>query len=292
MVQTSDGYLWLGTGSGLFRFDGVRAVAWQPPNDQLLPSSIITSLVVARDGTLCIGTRNGLASWKNGKLTRYPELAGLQIFPLLEDHEGSIWAGAHGVPDGKLCEIQGSVRCYPMIAGLGNGVFGLHEDRKGNLWVGLTTGVWRWKPGPSQFYALPEPNGVQGIADGEDGAALVTTAGGIRRLIGGTSQVAFPLPASMRGLARGMLRDRDGGLWVRTSGKGLVHLHQGRTDVFSQPDGLTGDQVSSFYEDREGNIWVSTLNGVDRFRELPVVTYSANQGMSSIPSAVLASVRK
>ena len=134
---------------------------------------------------------------------------------------------------------------------------GLHEDPKGNLWLGSNTGVWRWKPGPPQFYALPnDPSGVQGIAEGEDGAALVTTAGGIRRLIGGTSQVAFPLPASVRGLARGMLRDRDGGLWVGTAGKGLVHLHQGRTDVFSQPDGLTGDFISNFFEDREGSVSV------------------------------------
>src|SRR5262249_22144059 len=51
----------------------------------------------------------------------------------------------------------------------------------------------------------------------------------------------------------------------------------------------TGDTVWDFFEDREGNIWVATVNGLDRFRELPVVTYSTNQGLSNTPSgAVLA----
>src|SRR6201986_2535772 len=56
IAQTPDGYLWLGTQFGLLRFDGVKNVPWQPPADQQLPSSAIMSLLVARDGTLWIGT--------------------------------------------------------------------------------------------------------------------------------------------------------------------------------------------------------------------------------------------
>src|ERR1700756_4338204 len=73
IAQTPDGYLWLGTEFGLYRFDGVKANAWQPPPDQPLPSSAIISLLAARDGTLWIGTFKGLASWKNGKLAQYAE---------------------------------------------------------------------------------------------------------------------------------------------------------------------------------------------------------------------------
>src|SRR5882724_243389 len=52
IAQTPDGYLWLGTEFGLYRFDGVRAVPWQPPAGQQLPSTYIRSLLAARDGTL------------------------------------------------------------------------------------------------------------------------------------------------------------------------------------------------------------------------------------------------
>jgi len=93
IAQTPDGYLWLGTEFGLRRFDGVRNVSWQPPPGQHLPSTNTFRLLTARDGTLWIGTSNRLASWKGGKVTLYPELAGQYIFAVLEDHEGTVWAG-------------------------------------------------------------------------------------------------------------------------------------------------------------------------------------------------------
>src|SRR5215467_6491596 len=94
IAQTPDGYLWLGTEFGLMRFDGVRTVPWQPPQGQHLPSKSIFSLLAARDGALWIGTSKGLASWKDGKLTRYPELAG-GIGPMLQDRQGTVWVGTY-----------------------------------------------------------------------------------------------------------------------------------------------------------------------------------------------------
>jgi PAS domain S-box-containing protein len=290
IAQTPDGYLWLGTAFGLYRFDGVRNVLWQPPPDQQLPSSTITRLVAARDGTLWIGTWNGLASWKNGKLTQYAELAGLAIRALVEDHEGSIWAGTNGSPgppDGKLCEIRnGSVQCHPEMSGVDRGVFGLHTDTKGNLWVRLQVGVWRWRPGPPEFYAVPglSKGRMQGMADSEDGSVLIAETGAVMRLADGKAEAVYRFPNARHGFRfLRMLRDRDGGLWVGPAGRGIVHIHQGRTDVFSESDGLSGDDIYDLFEDREGNIWVATINGLDRFHELPVVTYSKKQGLSEIP---------
>ncbi len=59
IAQTPDGYIWLGTEFGLVRFDGVENVPWEPPPDQHLPSTLIMSLLAARDGTLWIGTFKG-----------------------------------------------------------------------------------------------------------------------------------------------------------------------------------------------------------------------------------------
>ena len=101
LAQTPDGYLWLGTEFGLLRFDGVRAVPWQPPAGTRLPSDFIRGLLVARDGTLWIGTLNGLVSWKDGKLTQYAAVAGRAVGSLVQDRHGTIWFGAFN-PNG-LC---------------------------------------------------------------------------------------------------------------------------------------------------------------------------------------------
>jgi ligand-binding sensor domain-containing protein len=52
-------------------------------------------------------------------------------------------------------------------------------------------------------------------------------------------------------------------------------------DGFAQSDGLSGDYVRSLFEDREGNVWVATLDGLDCFREFAVPTISVKQGLSN-----------
>ena len=69
IAQSPDGYLWLGTQTGVYRFDGVRAVPLPLPR---LGGTSVGALLTARDGTLWIGTLNGLVSWKNGQLTEQP----------------------------------------------------------------------------------------------------------------------------------------------------------------------------------------------------------------------------
>src|ERR1700721_2063283 len=101
IAQTPDGYIWLATQFGLFRFDGVRDVPWQPPHNQNLPPGTIFSLLVARDGTLWIGAK-GLASFKDGHLPHYPALAGTYILPVLEDNEGPVWASGVRTPMGDV----------------------------------------------------------------------------------------------------------------------------------------------------------------------------------------------
>jgi signal transduction histidine kinase/ligand-binding sensor domain-containing protein len=282
IAQTPDGYLWLGTGVGLVRFDGVRNVPWQPPGDQRLPAGRIRHLLVTRDGTLWIGTEGGLGSLKNGQLTQYPEVAGHTIFALLEDREGTVWAGSYGSPNGKLCGVNnGSVHCYGDDGSFGQGVVALHEDGKGNLWARVPDGLWKWKPGPPKFYSLPgEPPGTQALSEDADGALLVGWKGGIYRFVDGKTEPYSPPGISRQFMSR-TLRDRNGGLWIGTHESGLIHVHQGRTDVFSSSDGLSGEVILSILEDREGDIWVGTNGGLDRFRNSAAVPFNVKQGLSN-----------
>src|SRR5262249_50656536 len=102
--------------------------------------------------------------------------------------------------------------------------------------------------------------------------------------------VPYPLPGPARQFqATSLLHDRNGGLWIGTRDRGLVHLHQGKIDGFTQSDGLSSENVSIIFEDREGSIWVATNEGLDRFRDFAVATFSAKQGLSdSVVSSVVA----
>src|SRR5215469_9300927 len=291
IAQTPDGYIWLGTEFGLLRFDGVRTVPWPPPGDQHLSSNQIFSLVTARDGTLWIGTGKGLASWKDGKLTQYAELAGRQIFALLEDRNGTVWVTGNAVTIGKLCAIwRDNVQCYGEDGTLGRGAFNLYEDSKGNLWAGVKNGLWKWRPGPPKFYPLAgEPDGIQALGEDTDGSLLVGWKSSLYRFIGGKTIPYLPSGTGPHFQARRILRDRDGGLWIGCVNQGLLHVHQGRLDVLVQSQGLSGDSVLSLFEDRENNIWATTINGLDRFRGFAVATLGQAQGLSSaVVEAVLA----
>jgi signal transduction histidine kinase/streptogramin lyase len=153
----------------------------------------------------------------------------------------------------------------------------MYEDRRGNLWMGDADRLWKWRPEPSTPIPMPA-EAVQSFAEEPDGTLLLATRKGIRALASGANRVT-PISGSAGSLrSRLLLRDRDGALWSADT-EGIVHMHDGRADRYTQLDGLSSDNVLRLFEDRESNVWVATLNGLDRFHDTAVATYTEKEGL-------------
>ena len=295
-TQTADGYFWFGTASGLVRFDGISLVPYAPSGLKL-PTRGFKHLLGARDGSLWIGTTSGLARLKDGKLQWYSDPARhIGIGSILEDHEGTIWVTRYHVPatEGPLCRVEGTgLHCYwkndgiPVHYGLG-----LTEDSAGNLWFGSKV-LCRWRAGSVATTYLNEianrrdaGDGILDVATGPSGTVWAATDGvgrdlGVRYFSGG-KWASYIVPGfdGSKVNALAMHVDRNGSLWIGTDNGGLYRVHDGIAEHYGTADGLSGNAVQSFYEDREGDLWVLTDAGIDMFRDTPVVSYSTREGLS------------
>jgi signal transduction histidine kinase/ligand-binding sensor domain-containing protein len=286
-AQTPDGYLWMGGEFGLLRFDGVRATPWVPPPGSAIPGDGVRALLVSHDGTLWIGAFRGLAAWDGRKLRVYPQLDGSMINTLHEDRDGALWIGGAGpIGGGLLCVMRReAAECQGGDGRFGTGIGGVYEQASGVLWVAAWDRLWRWKPSPPKPYPLPDRIiNLQVLTETQSGTMLVATLKGIQE-IKEPATTSHSIPASARKVqATALLRDRDGALWIGTRDAGILHVHRGRTDVFTPVDGLSGHRVNRFFEDREGSIWASTVQGVDRFRGVAAAHYARRQGLTSTAS--------
>ena len=294
ITQTTDGYLWVVDASGLRRFDGVHFVPWTPPPGKQLMSNDIVRALSARDGSLWIGTLRGLSHWTHQDLINYPNV---RVNPFFEEEDGTLWFLRVGNTDetGPLCKVNGSaVRCYGKADGIPPDQYTeLARDPAGNFWIGGSTSYTRWRPGSFQTYypsglkSNVGQTGVSAFAFGTDGSGWVAMRNPGRGL--GLQQLSHDAwkPFVVRGFdsstlkTRRLLLDRQNTLWVGTSGQGLYRISGGQVDHFGSSDGLSGDSVSDFLEDKEGNLWVSTDRGIDSFRDLPITTFSKREGLSS-----------
>jgi signal transduction histidine kinase/ligand-binding sensor domain-containing protein len=307
VAQTTDGYLWIGTTAGLWRFDGIRFVAWVPPDGQQLLSSRVNSLLATPDGSLWIGTALGLSRWKDGYLTNFANDKGV-VPAIVQAKDGTIWIlKAAGGDLGPLCEVAtGGMRCYGKENGIPAGVYySLAQDTQGNLWLGGDTALVRWAPASQTVYRPRElksnsgQGGISGLAADPEGSLWVgiPVPGPGLELAHMTAGVLsyFSSPQLHTKILAGsyiesLHLDRQRALWVGTSNHGLYRIYNDQIEHFGTAEGLSGDFIYDFFEDREGNLWVVTTKGLDCFRELSVTSFSASEGLSSEEvDAVLAS---
>jgi signal transduction histidine kinase/ligand-binding sensor domain-containing protein len=296
VTQTTDGYIWVGTEAGLFRFDGVRFVSWSSQEVEQMPSTSITALLGARDGSLWIGTDAGLVHRVNQHLITYLQGEGY-ISSILQDVNGEIWIARDRSGDNTqpLCKVIGiGVRCYGNEDGVPAFLAGpLVQDASSNLWLGGDTALLRWRPGSSNVYrpkALKSNAGVDGVealsvaADGSIwvGMALRGRGLGLQHLgDGGLKSFVAPKLNGETVEVTELLEDHEKNLWVGTSDQGIYRIHGADVDHYRTTDGLSSDFISQFYEDREGDLWVATAKGLDCFRDLRMSSFSTREGLSA-----------
>jgi len=305
IAQSADGYLWIGTTGGLYRFDGVRFTRWVSEFGEEQAAKNVTALLGTPDGSLWIGSESGLDRLRDGRLTRISTELDAAIVELTLQADGSIWAvRAYGAPFAtSLCRVhEDRLQCPVPLPGLELTTSsccarGFLREVDGSIWLGGDLGMIHWQAGKTSTIfpaALSQSRGMGGVSgivrdrrgDLWAGMGQPGRDGGLQRIVDGKLQplVTGTFDSSALSIFT-LYLDSQGAIWVGTWEQGLVRIHGDRVERFQASDGLSGDNVLRIFEDREGNIWVSTLRGLDRFRQFSVVPYSTREGLSSDDTA-------
>jgi signal transduction histidine kinase/ligand-binding sensor domain-containing protein len=302
LAQTGDGYLWLGTVSGLVRFDGVQFVPFLPRASDTLPTAGVRALMAGRDGTLWIVWETGSVSHLvDGRVTSYGIRDGLApVFGLAESSRGELVAGTEvglaRLANGEWKDV-GSEWGF-----MGTEARAVWFDRSDALWVETADRVvYRPLAGPRFLdpgWPLRRLAYQADFAQAADGtiwmAEMARSAHTLRRV-----GEAAPVTEVKVG-AYSLLIDRNGSLWVGSRGDGLRRVLdpsriRGRAvaqfgpeaEQFTEKDGLLSNVIWDLLEDREGSIWVASDRGLERFREGSLVPFTTRGGLR--PRSVFAS---
>ncbi|MBX9798936.1 MAG: hypothetical protein K2Y13_05690 [Burkholderiaceae bacterium] len=273
IAQTRNGYLWLGTNDSLYRFDGSRFVRYEAPDGKALG---IVSALLADGDDLWVGLRAGGVVLINPTgMHRFASDASLPagvVYSLARDRKGVIWAAAE---DG-LARYDGK-RWQPVAADLkfpGRKARTVFVDRSGTVWAVNEYRLFYLPEGAQAFMDSGlAVEGVSNIAQSADDSIWITErySGKLHRIVSAAGKLFISRAGSAT--SSGLLFDRSGALWISTLGRGLKYVATptdvyatGARERFTSKDGLSSDYVWPMLEDRDGNVWVGTNAGLDRFR--------------------------
>ncbi|MDB5174158.1 MAG: putative two-component system sensor kinase [Phycisphaerales bacterium] len=286
VFQTKDGYLWLGTQTGLVRFDGVRFTSVREVGGVSLENLWVQDLVEDADRGLWIATDGaGLFRLQDGTAKHYGVADGLpsdHVRYLLYDRHGDLWIGT---PNGLARFAQGKFITYHKELALGtDGVRAICEAKDGTIWVGgegPQLSAWNGSSFVTRpLLSVPADAVVNDLAADPDGAIWAGTTGGLVRLKDATERRW----SSADGLADDAVLclsvGRADTIWVGTK-DGFSRVRNGEVDTFRQRNGLSQSTVYALCEDREGSLWVGTKVGLNQFFDGRLIPFTVNEGLPS-----------
>jgi signal transduction histidine kinase/ligand-binding sensor domain-containing protein len=288
VVQTRNGFLWLGTEAGLVRFDGVEFVTFNRNSSPELPGNDIRCLLASRDGTLWIGTNAGLARWRDGRiiaLTQPRNIAGHAIRGLAQNNDGLIWI----LTDGGLAVLDGTGAVTVRATFPDNSFTSIVSAGMGALWATAPNrlaiyqdGRWTGESGaiPQEEIRFAAPLSKDLIALARQKNVQILRRDPAHRIgehVVAQLALGVDLPP---GRVQTMLADREGSLWIGTSA-GLARWSGGKLEQFPMTDPLATASVLSLTEDREGNLWVGTESSLDVLRDRRFRIIDQRRGLPS-----------
>ncbi len=297
--QTPDGYLWLGTGEGLFRFDGVRFERYEPNGGGELFSSRISALLATKDGGLWIahqGKGVRASFLKSGEVKSYASPDPLHpgtILAFAQSPDGTVWAatdyglecleGAHWIDVGPHYDRASS---YPET---------VFVDHRGTL---SRAGLLYRSQGRSQFQTADATISENvDITEAPDGSVwMASVRGWVRKVTrpDGSLLREYPLIVAK---SLGIAFTHDGALWIATVGDGLLRTpfpnqlptnrktSEDALEHYTERDGLGNDFSDTVFEDRERNVWVASSRGLDQFRWPKLIPIELTHGATYISMA-------
>src|SRR6201988_171319 len=283
IIQTRDGYLWVGTQEGLARFDGLNFTLFDKENTPAFKSNDIRFLHEDQQGRLWVSTSYGLVCRHNGQFTSFTVNEGLpdnSIGPIVEDTNGNVWIGTGG---GLTRFENGNFKTLTAEQGLSRNVIQtLCARANGTVLVGTSAGVQSLSDDHfSSWTTLPNvpAANITAIAESKNGYLWFGTLDG---LYGVEKQGATAVTVSLPNNRVSALRvDREGALWIATSG-GVARWLNANVETFTSAEGLSSNLVLSLFEDREGSIWIGTeAGGLNLLKSKKFNTFTTKDGLPS-----------
>jgi signal transduction histidine kinase/ligand-binding sensor domain-containing protein len=288
LAQTPDGTLWVGSGMGLFRFDGMHFWRYPSLSDEPLPATNVTALSAAPDGGLWIGFKfGGICLLREGQVIRYGVRDGMpegSVRRFALDRDGTLWAAATGgigrVRGGRMEKVSSE-----LFGTADNVTTDIVIDRAGNIWVATNKAVVARRASEAKFHVVQVAAAPEGginttggqLAESPDGHVWFIETGTVSRLDLSTDPArnrTFQLPQALGG--RVLFFDREGDAWFPTyRGVGRWQALQLLADLRSDtttahvetflPDNDLIYLPRVFYQDREQSVWIANPFGLVQF---------------------------